>query len=140
MAFQEKMALAMAGILTVTGASYFAWVFWAMTKLGHLPPPILPFLVVFVILIIVAATIMAAGFAIANPAEANTPLDERERLIQFKSEARSGRVLAFFVLMGLIDFAVFHNGNRMFHIAFFALIVSQIIEYGLTVLSYRRGA
>ena len=139
MAFQEKMAWAMVGILTVTGALYYAWVFWATTQLGHLPPPILPFLVVYVVLIIVAAALMAAGFAITNPSEANAPLDERERLIQFKSAAQSGRVFGFLIVVGLIDFAVFQNGNRFFHIAFAALIISQILEYGLTVLFYRRG-
>ena len=134
------MAWAMAGILTVTGALYFAWVFWAMSQLGHLPSPILPFVVIYVVMIIIAATLMAVGFAISNPDEANTPPDERERFILVKSEARGGRFFAFIVLLGLIDFAVFQNGNRMFHIAFAGLIVSQIIEYGLTVLSYRRGA
>lgn len=139
MGFQEKMAWAMAAILFVTGAAYYGWVFFASSELGQAPPPILPLLILYVVFIVIAAAGMATVIALTNPSEANARLDERERMIQFKGEAWSGRALAFLVLLGLIDFAVFQDGNRLFHVIFAALIISQIAEYCLQIFFFRRG-
>ena len=42
-------------------------------------------------------------------------------------------------MCALLDYGVDGDGSRLFHIAFASLIISQIAEYGLPILLYRRG-
>lgn len=140
MGFQEKMAWAMMIILIVTGAAYYSLVFQTSAAIGATAPPILPLMIGYVVFLVVLAIIASIGIAITKPSEANTALDEREQLIQFKSEAWSGRAMAFLVLCALLDFGVYGDGNRLFHAIFASLIIGQIAEYGFQIFFYRRGS
>ena len=139
MGFQEKMAWAMMIILIVSGVAYYSLIFQASAALGFIAPPFLPILAGYVIFIVVAAIVAATAIALMKPSDANTHLDEQEKLIQFKGEALSSRAMAFLVLCALLDFALSGDGNRLFHFVFAALIISQIAEYGLQIFFYRRG-
>ena len=139
MGFQEKMAWAMMLILIVTGISYYGVVFQAAGALGQFPPPMLPLMIGYVVFLVVAAIMAAVIISATKPSEANASLDEREQLVQFKGEAWSGRAMGFLIICALIDFGVNGDGNRLFHLVFAIMIVSQIAEYGLQILFYRRG-
>ncbi|MEM9180841.1 MAG: hypothetical protein AAGA89_14095 [Pseudomonadota bacterium] len=139
MGFQEKMAWAMMLILIVTGVAYYSLVFQASAALGAVAPPMLPVMIGYVVFLVVLAIIAAILIAATRPSDASASLDERERLIQFKGEAWSGRAMGFLVLCALIDFGLNGDGNRLFHLVFATLIVSQIAEYGLQIFFYRRG-
>ena len=139
MGFQEKMAWAMTAILIVTGVLYYSWVLHLAGELGHLPPPLLPFIIAYVVLLVVAAIIAAVAIAISNPSEAQASLDEREKIIRFKGEAWSSKAFAFLVLCALLDFSLSGNGNRLFHTVFAALMISQVAEYGFQIFFFRRG-
>ena len=140
MGFQEKMAWAMMIILIVTGAAYYSLVFQASAAIGATAPPMLPVMVGYVVFLVVMAIIAAIAISITKPSEANASLDEREKLIQFKGEAWSGRAMGFLVLCALLDFGLNGDGNRLFHAVFAIMIISQIAEYGLQIFFYRRGA
>lgn len=140
MGFQEKMAWAMMIILIVTGVAYYSLVFQASAALGAVAPPMLPVMIGYVIFLVVLAIIAAILIAATRPSDASASLDERERLIQFKGEAWSGRAMGFLVVCALIDFGLNGDGNRLFHLVFATLILSQIAEYGLQIFFYRRGA
>ena len=139
MGFQEKMAWAMMLILIVTGIAYYSLVFQASVALGAVAPPMLPIMIGYVVFLVVLAIIAAILIAATRPSEASTSLDEREQFIQFKGEAWSGRAMGFLVLCALVDFGLNGDGNRLFHLVFATLIVSQIAEYGLQIFFYRRG-
>ena len=62
----------------------------------------------------------------------------------FKSSALSagnisGYVLGFGIFAGLWHYYFLADGNMLFHIAVASLIASQVAEYALTILFYRRG-
>ena len=139
MGFQEKMAWAMMLILIVTGVAYYNHVFQASAALGAVAPPMLPIMIGYVVFLVVLSIIAAILIAATRPSEANASLDEREQLIQFKGEAWSGRAMGFLILCALVDFGLNGDGNRLFHLVFATLIISQIAEYGLQIFFYRRG-
>lgn len=139
MGFQEKMAWAMMVVLIITGVAYYSVVFQASVALGAVAPPILPLMIGYVVFLVVLITVAAIIIAISKPSEAGAGLDERDKLIQFKGEAWSSRAMGFLMVCALLDFGVNGDGNRLFHIIFAVLIISQIAEYGLQILFYRRG-
>ncbi|MEL6377907.1 MAG: hypothetical protein AAFQ04_12060 [Pseudomonadota bacterium] len=125
MGFQEKMAWAMMIILIITGAAYYSIVFQASAALDTVAPPILPLLIGYVIFLVVLITISAILISLTRPSEANAGLDERDKLIQFKGEAWSGRAMGFLIICALLDFGIYGDGNRLFHAVFASLIVSH---------------
>lgn len=139
MGFQEKMAWAMMVILIVTGVAYYSVVFQASAALGAVAPPLLPLMIGYTVFLVVLITVAAILISISKPSEAGAGLDERDKLIQFKGEAWSSRAMGFLTVCALLDFGVNGDGNRLFHIIFAVLIISQIAEYGLQILFYRRG-
>lgn len=139
MGFREKMAWAMLAIMSVTGGLYGLFVFQQSAELGAWAPPNLKYMIGYIILVIVLAIIAGTIIGISRPSEASPPMDERERLISFAGEVWSGRMMGFLIICVLVDFALNRDGNRLFHLAFASLIVSQIAEHVLQILFYRRG-
>ena len=140
MSFREKTAWAMGIILTAAGAYYTHLVITASAALGAPAPPIIPFVVAYVLAIIIGSIVIMVPLAIATPEEADAPADERERHIQHKAGNYSGYVLGAGAIAAMLHFTVNQNGNMIFHIVFASLMVSQICEYALQIWYYRRGA
>ena len=140
MPFREKTAWAMMLILTVAGAYYTNLVLTASQALGAPAPPIVPFVVAYIVVIVLAAIVIMIPLAIATPEEANAPADERERGLQHKAGDYAGYVLGASIIAALFNFIVTQDGNLMFHIVFAGLMISQICEYGFQIWFYRRGA
>ena len=139
MSFREKTAWVMMIILIAGGLFYFNMVWKASQALGDVAPPIIPFVIAYVVLIVIASILVMTALAIATPSEANAPADERERRAESQAGNLSGYVLGFGVITGLLHYAVNMNGNVLFHIAFASLMLSQIAEYGLQIWYYRKG-
>ncbi|MCR9078593.1 MAG: hypothetical protein NXH78_05785 [Hyphomonadaceae bacterium] len=139
MGFREKMAWAMLVIMSAMGGLYFYWVFQQSAAIGDWAPPNLRFLIGFVILVIVLAIIAGTVIGISRPSEASPPMDERERMISYSGEVWAGRLMTILILFALGDFAVNDSGNRLFHLTFASLVVSQIAEHVMQILFYRRG-
>ena len=138
MPFREKSAWVMAALMTAAGAIYVWGAVTASRVLGQAAPPLAP-LISFIMLVVIGAIVLQVALAILWPREADSPADERERLIQTKAGAWAGWVLTSGVLAGLTHFLVNGDGTVMFHILFVALIVSQVAEYAFAIFLFRRG-
>ena len=139
MSFREKTAWVMGIILAVAGVYYFNMVARASSALGEVSPPVIGFVIAYVVLVVIASIIAMSVLGIANHQEANAPADEREKRALDKAGHWSGYVMGFGVLSGLLHYSVNQDGNMLFHIAFASLMLSQIAEYGLQIWFYRRG-
>lgn len=139
MSFREQSAWAMGLILTVAGLLYFGKVFAASQALGATAPPIIAFVVIYVVLVVIASIIVMSPLAAFQAEAANAPADERERIILNQARNWAGYVLAFGVATGLFHFWVQRDGNMLFHIAYASLMASQISEYAFQIFLYRRG-
>lgn len=139
MAFKEKSAWAMMVILIAAGLFYFNLIFKASAALGATAPIIPPFLVAYIVLVVIASIVVMSVIAISAPEEANAPADERERRADNKAGHWSGYILAIGVISGVLHYSVTGDGNLLAQLCFGSLMLSQIVEYGLQIWLYRRG-
>jgi hypothetical protein len=140
MPFREKTAWAMAAILAAGAAVYFNMVVSATRALGQTAPPIIGFVIGYVVLVIIASSVVMAVLAVATPREADAPADERERVIADKAGNWSGYVMVVPALGALWHYAANGDGNMLFHLVFLSLMLGQIAEYVFQIILYRRGA
>jgi hypothetical protein len=139
MSFREKTAWAMALILTAGGALYLYWVASLSREIGQTAPPLIPLVIAYVVVIVIASAVIMSALAIATPREADAPADEREKLITDKAGNWSGYVMAVPVLGALWHYSVNQDGNMLFHLVFLSLMLSQIAEYAFQIILFRRG-
>ena len=139
MSFREKSAWAMALILFFAGAYYFNKVIAISNAMGQTAPPLIGLVIFYVIAVVIASAIIMAIVAGTAGDEANAPADERDRLVIDKAGHWSGYVLGAGVVAGLFNYSFTHDGNLLFHIAFASLMLSQIAEYVMQIVLYRRG-
>ena len=91
--FREKTAWAMAAILAGGAAFYLNMVISASRALGQTAPPIIGFVIAYVVVIVIASVILMSVLAATSPSEANAPADEREKIIGDKAGNWSGYVM-----------------------------------------------
>ena len=137
--FREKTAWAMAAILAGGAAFYLNMVISASRALGQTAPPIVGFVIAYVVVIVIASVILMTALAATSPREANAPADEREKIIGDKAGNWSGYVMVVPALGALWHYAVNGNGNMLFHLVFLSLMLGQIAEYAFQIILYRRG-
>lgn len=138
MSFREKSAWVMALLMAGTGGVYVWEVLTASAALGRTAPPMAP-MEPYLILTITGAIILQSGLAILWPRDADRPADERERQIQLRAGAWSGWVLGAGIIGALWRFLIMNDGAELFHLAFLSLIVSQLSEYLIAIVLFRRG-
>lgn len=95
--------------------------------------------VMFVVLVVVLSVISHILLAIADPDTADQPMDERDRLAAIRSGHRTAIVFGILVIKSLLAYLLVRSGDLLFHMIFLSMVVSQLLEYGLTILAYRRG-
>lgn len=139
MSFREKTAWGMSLVLILAGVWYFRKVAAQSVALGYTSPPDLRFFIGYVITVVVASITVAVTLSMLSGKEAEAPADEREKLILDKAGHWSGYILAAGVVAGLWHFGWTGDGNLLFHIAFGALMLSQVAEYVLQIALFRRG-
>jgi hypothetical protein len=139
MSFREKSAWINFVLLLAFGI-YFGEV------AAHLLDPARPhanYLQLFVLLvvaIVVLEIITHAVIAFRSPREAQTPIDERERLI----ELRSTRPAFYVLLVGaFLSVGTIHMGANTWllaHCVLVAIWLAELTRYGSQLYHYRRGA
>lgn len=139
MSFREKSAWAMALILIGGALFYFDKVVSLSRATGETAPPIIGFIIAYVVLIVIASIIIMSVLAVSAGKEANAPADEREKIISDKAGNWSGYVLTLPALGALWHYSVSMDGNLLFHLIFLSLMLSQISEYVFQIFLYRRG-
>ncbi len=136
MSFREQSAWLMATLLTAAGL-YYAATLWEISQaLGAAAPPRMVIaLVIGIVVGIVAAELLLELISSEDP---DAPADERERMIQRRAGAWGGRVLGLGVLWSLGYYVAHADGNMLFHMVLLSLILSQVADYGLQVVLFRR--
>ena len=140
MSFREKSAWGMAVVLSAGAVFYFDKVIGVSRATGETAPPLIGFVIAYVVLIVIASVIVMSVLAVSAGKEANAPADERERIIADKAGNWSGYVLAVPALGALWHYTVHMDGNMLFHLIFLSLMLSQIAEYVFQIVLFRRGA
>ena len=135
MSFHEKSAWIMGLLLSLTGLWYINEVWSRSEALGETIGP-------NIVLIAVATTMLIFGAIISHiiiADEASGDEDERDKQVLRRAGNIAGYVLGFGIFAGLWHYYFLADGNMLFHIAVASLIASQVAEYALTILFYRRG-
>ena len=140
MTFHEKSAWIMGILLVVIGGWYLNSVWDISRGLGETAPPLLPLVGVATFFLVVGAIISHIIIAAVDPENADDTEDERDKQVLRRSGNIAGYVLGFGCFAGLWHYFLQADGNLLFHIIVGSLIASQIAEYVLTILFYRRGA
>lgn len=139
MTFTEKSAWVMSLALLVAGGIYIWAMSSAWTALGEAPPPNIGFAIILTVPLVALAILGHAVAALGNPLNASEPEDERDRRIVWRAGNLSGALLGAIIVMTICAFAVWNNGNLIFHALVLGLVISQLAEYALTIWFYRRG-
>ncbi len=138
--FREKTAWAMAAILIGGAAFYLNLVISASRALGQTAPPLIGFVIAYVVVIVIASVVLMSALAAISPSEANAPADEREKVIGDKAGNWAGYVMVVPALGALWHYAVNMDGNMLFHLVFLSLMLGQVAEYIFQIVLYRRGS
>lgn len=139
MSFREKSAWGMALVLSAGALFYFDKVVSLSRATGETAPPIIGFVIAYVVLIVIASVIVMSVLAVSAGKDADAPADEREKIIADKAGNWSGYVLAVPALGALWHYSVNMDGNMLFHVVFLSFMLSQIFEYIFQIILYRRG-
>lgn len=137
MAFQEKSAWIMTLALLIGGLFYFGLVVLISNDMEQLAPPLLPLIVIYTIILVALAIVGHVLIAIMAPKEANAPLDERERQIQYRAGHWSGYVIGVGVIVSLGSYLFTRNGDLLFYAVFASLMLSALTEYASQIVLYR---
>lgn len=140
MSFAEKSAWAMAAALVIAGASYAALIWTLSNAAGRLIPPLMPFIIAYIVVLTVIAIVSHVGLAAFAVRDASAPTDERDRIVQSRARSWSGYVFATGVLLALGSYLLVRNGDVLFYAVFGSLMLSQFSEYGFQIALYRGRA
>lgn len=138
MSFREKSAWGMGALMLVAGLWYASIAAQipleapALAQLGAVLP--------YVFVVVIGSIAIQVALAILAPRDAHRPADERERAAIDRAGHWSGVVLGFGVVTGAIVYLAHGQANLLFHFVIGSLIASQLAEYGLQIVLFRRGA
>lgn len=137
MSFSEKSAWVMFLVLAVIGGGFIIDVVEVSLAIGAIAPPMM--VIKFVVSMIFVSIVAQVVLAITSSRDASRPKDERERSIALWSSAKAGFVFAFGVITSLGHFLYYGDGNLLFYMVLASLIMSQLLEYVLQIIAFRRG-
>ena len=140
MPYREKVAWLSLLAMAVTYGPYFA-----LTTLQPLPEGAMPNLQQlgrFGATAVLQMLIRGAGPLLLRrraPEDARVPADERDRAI----ERRSMRVAYYVLILGMINVGVilpfYASGWTIVNAALAAIVLAEVVHYGVAVRSYSRG-
>ena len=138
MAFREISAWIMVLALLLGGALYVEAVADLSARLGDLAPPALPLVVVYTIVLVAVAVVGHLVASVLAFREATAPVDERDREIARRASQMSSYVLGAGVVLALGVYLLNQQGDLLFYLVFASLMLSNIAEYALQIVFYRR--
>lgn len=139
MAFREKSAWIMVAALLVSGALYGQAVLSLSVDLGGLVPPNLPLVVTYTIVLVGIAVAGHVVAGIFSYREADGGMDERERRIVERAAHLSSYVLGAGVVLALGLYLFRQQGHLLFYLVFASLMLSNLAEYAVQILLFRRS-
>ncbi len=141
MPYREKTAWLMLISIVLTFGPYFA-----IVLAGYIPEEAMPNLrqlALYGVVAVARMLIVGVGYLYlrrAFPQEARMPADERERAIGYRAKSLAYYVLIAGMIMvgGVMPFT--SSGWTIVNAAFFMIVLAESVEYGVSILSYRRQA
>lgn len=134
----EKTAWIMGLTLALAGWLYAAPIAASLSSGAALPTPGRS-AVGFVVFVVVLSIIGHIIIAVTDVKTSEQPRDERDKAIAHWAGHWSGITFGVIVIAILMAYLLVRNGDLLFHAIFLGLVVSQICEYLLVVIAYRRG-
>jgi len=137
MSFREKSAwISLLAYLAIYGF-YFANVALARGEAdgGHFMGLLSKSVVLFVLVTVVLTIILAIG----APKDAQTPEDEREKLIKLKANSAAGYVLATGVVVAIGALYFDAKSFLVINLLFFVLVMFEVFKIAAQLVLTRRG-
>ncbi len=136
MSFREKCAWI--SLLSMSGI--YGLYFWSVLRSGRWSDGSrFGGLLATVVTLVIVQVVLTVAVAIFSPKEADAPIDERERLIEFRATRFAYAVLAGSVacacLFGGFLPPVIFNANALL----FVLVVAEMMRSGCQIVQFRRG-
>jgi hypothetical protein len=152
MSFREKTAWISLGVTALVWGSYFAGVWRELAGPDPSGADILGLFVGAVVLTVVLEVALAIAAAVLSPKSANSPADERERMIELRSTRIAYAILSVgavtvalaspllaargpHLLGDPLDDAVLITANGVL----VALIAAEVVKWTAQVIAFRRG-
>jgi hypothetical protein len=134
--FEERSAwIQLAGL----GVSFAGYLFIASRMLASGVRALPAFAAVLAVSVALLIVILVAGHIVAAATGRTDDRDERDRLIDWRAEARSGWLLAAGVIVGLGCMVAGVPNVWTANLLLAALYVAEMLRLTLQVVSYRRG-
>ena len=138
MTFQEKSALTMTGLLAIVFGGYFTLVLGAVARVPQREVGYTALLIVASVVLAVLAAVSHIVLALVFRAQANA-FDERDRLVELRSERIAGYVIALGVFAGIGLAMVQVDRFWIAQVLIAALVLAEITDGVSKVVLYRRG-
>lgn len=106
------------------------------------PLPDLRTMSAFAATVVVQIIVLAVGhawLALFRPAEAKAPADERDRAVELRSMKMAYLVLITGAILVGIVMPFSTGGWKLINSAIGAIVLAEVVHYGLVIWSYRRG-
>ena len=134
--FEERSVWIMLFSMSLVLGGYFL-VAWRMLSQGvTLLPAYVPVFGVAVTLMVVVIVAGHVAVALASRPEGR---DERDRLIEWRAESRSGWLVATGVLAGVTGMVASVPNVWTAHLLLLSLFLSELLKLVLKIVYYRRG-
>jgi hypothetical protein len=134
--FEEQSVWIQLAGLTISFAGYL---FVASRMLASGVTSVLPFAAVLGVSVTLLIVILVGGHVVAAVASRPEGRDERDRLIEWRAEARSGWLLATGVIVGVGCMVVGVPNVWTANLLLMSLYLAEMLRLTLQVLDYRRG-
>ena len=93
----------------------------------------------FVGTVVLMVALLVAGHVVAAIASRREDRDERDRLIGWRAESNSSWVLAVGVFAAITAMLFSINNVWIAHLLLLSMFLSQVLDYTLQLVYYRRG-
>lgn len=121
-----------------TGYGVVAWRMWAAgVDVVTAYAPLFAVTVAALVLVMVVSHVVCA---IANQRDRPGEVDERDRWIDTRAEARSGWIVGFGVIVALTGMVLRVDEVVVAHVLLGSLVLSELVKAALQLVAYRRGA
>lgn len=138
MSFQEKSNLVMTVIIALVYGVYFATVLPPALSDGPSMEQVGPYLFAAVVFLVIGGVVAHILVAMAAPKDADE-VDERDKLIEMRADARSGYVLGTAAVLSLGLALMEFNVFWIVHMILGGLVAAELVKGVLRAIDYRVG-
>jgi hypothetical protein len=100
---------------------------------------LLPYVPAYAVAVTFMVIVMVVGHAAVAIASRPEGRDERDRLIEWRAESNSGRLVGAGVILGILAMVASVPNVWTAHLLFVSLFLSEVLKGVLQLVYYRRG-